>query len=566
MFRPAAPRNPVESAMVASTHMEDQKAGDWERIREILDSALKLPQDQRASYLDRACAGDPALRSEVESLITASEQSGVLDRDPLPSISPTVTMAVVPPGTIGSYRIVDRIGEGGMGTVFKAVDSRLGRTVALKVISHGSGSGDEKIRFLREAKTASALNHPNIVTIYEYDSDDSIDFIAMEYIRGNTLHTLVATERPPLETLLGYAVQAARAITAAHAAGIVHRDLKTKNIMVSAGGTVKVLDFGLAKQPGLGGPETQTGAVLGTPGYMSPEQAKGEPADYRSDIFSFGVILYEIACGRRPFTGEDVPSTLYAVVHLDPPAPDQVNPAAPKPLAALIARCLSKKPEERPESMDVVLRELSAIVEQPTAIPKPGEIRKPGAVTRRAAIVVGALTVLAAAAAIVLPRYDHARTITYNIIAQQIVDGKPAGQEYLASPNDTFHNGWRFRLRLASPHPAFFYLIDQGPGADGADRLWILYPRSKPAAAAQLLTEWYVFDQNPGVERLWMVSSDKALPLLAAPGQVRDPAASRRVLDYLTQLPPASASTTRDGVQLRAAGDVLGASIELRHQ
>src|ERR1700691_6342081 len=154
-----------------------------------------------------------------------------------------------------------------MGIVFKAVDSRLGRTVALKVISHSSGTGEEKRRFFREAKAASALNHPNIVTIYEYDSDAEVYFIAMEYIRGKTLHALLAEQRPPLETLLGYAVQAAGAVAAAHAAGIVHRDLKTKNIMVTQAGfgnagTVKVLDFGLAKESGARSAETQTGAVL----------------------------------------------------------------------------------------------------------------------------------------------------------------------------------------------------------------------------------------------------------------------------------------------------------------
>src|SRR5580658_6128497 len=172
--------------MVDLAQMEDRRppdgleAGQWERIRDILDSALGLPPDLRDAYLTEACAGDSALRSEVESLIAASEQSAFLDRDPLPSLTPTLNMTVAYTGrTIGNYRVVDRIGEGGMGIVFKAVDSRLGRTVALKVISHlasdGPGAGEEKRRFFREAKAASALNHPNIVTIYEYDSDAEVD-------------------------------------------------------------------------------------------------------------------------------------------------------------------------------------------------------------------------------------------------------------------------------------------------------------------------------------------------------------------------------------------------------
>jgi len=547
---------------------EGLQAGQWERIREILDCALQLPEEQRPAYLAEAYAGDPALRSEVDSLIAASARSAFLDRDLLPSLTPTLNMTVAPAGrTIGNYQVVGRIGQGGMGIVFKAVDSRLGRTVALKVISHSSGAGEEKRRFFREAKAASALNHPNIVTIYEYDSVDEVDFIAMEYIRGTTLHALLAEHRPLLETLLDYAVQAARAVAAAHAAGVVHRDLKTKNIMVTTdgagNGTVKVLDFGLAKQAGVGIGDTQSGAVLGTPAYMSPEQAKGEPVDYRSDIFSFGVILYEIACGQRPFGGPDLPSTLYAVVNKIPPAPGQLNPALPKPLAALIAHCLTKNPEERPQSMDVVCAELAASLDQ-----LKGSKPQPRQMPRRSILIGGGIAVVVAAVAgIWLPRPAHSRTLTYTILAQQMLDGRPVGAEYVASPADTFHNGWRFRLRVASPQPSYFYLIDHGPGANGAERLWILYPREATATATQqLLTGWYDFDQNPGTERLWIVASARPLPVLSISGEVRDPAASRQILDYLTKLPPASASATQDGVQLRAAGDTLGASLELRHR
>jgi len=357
--------------VIALTHMGDRRPPErldseqWDRIREILDSALALAPDLRAPYLAEACAGDDALRSEVESLIAASDQTAFLDHAPLASPTPTVTVHTALSGrAIGDYRVVDVIGEGGMGTVYRAVDPRLGRTVALKVISHPDGAGEERRRFFREARAASALNHPNIVTIYEYDSDHEIDFIAMEYIKGVTLHALLAEHRAPLETLLEYAVQASGAVAAAHAAGIVHRDLKASNIMVTDARAVKVLDFGLAKQAAGDLEVTQAGRTLGTPAYMAPEQIKGEPADARSDIFSFGVILYEIACGRRPFHGADLTATLYAVVNEIPPAPDALNPTVPRPLAAVIERCLRKNKEERPQSMDSVHAELAAVLQQ----------------------------------------------------------------------------------------------------------------------------------------------------------------------------------------------------------
>jgi len=547
---------------------EGLDAGQQDRIREILESALELTPDLRAAYLAEACASDAALRIEVESLIAASEQAAFPDRAPLASLAPTMTMSAVAGRTIGNYRVVDRIGEGGMGTVFRAVDPRLGRTVALKIISHLSGAGEEKRRFVREAKAASALNHPNIVTIYEYDSDGAVDFIAMEYIRGATLHALLAGHRPSIQTLLEYAVQAAGAVAAAHAAGIVHRDLKTNNIMVTEAGTVKVLDFGLAKQTGGGDADvTQAGATLGTPAYMSPEQARGEPADARSDIFSFGVILYEIACGRRPFHGTDLPSTLYAVVHEVPPPPDKLNPTIPKSLASLIERCLRKNKEERPQSMEGVRRELTAVLDDFGS-----GAAKRRQLPRRTMIAAGAVAAAAIAAGIWLPRWHPQHTVTWTILAQQMRDAHPLGEEYVASPAGTFHAGWRFRFRVQSPQSGFFYLIDHGPGA-GAEQIWLLYPRDPAVAAApQLVTGWSVFDQNPGTERLWMLWSEHPLDLLlnvirdSPTGEVRDPSAALRILDYLNRLPPASSTSTRDGVQMRAAGDVLGVRLELRHQ
>src|ERR1019366_5817201 len=217
---------------------------------------------------------------------------------------------------LSHYEIVGKIGEGGMGTEYRAVDKSLGRTVALKVISKGHISTELKHRFAREAKAASAWNHPNIVTIYEYGSDNGVDFIAMEYLEGAGLNRILRQAGSdaglPLNTLLGYARQVASALDKAHAAGIVHRDLKPANIMITNDCVAKVLDFGLARRDLVEEAEgdvtrtaarTAVGVLMGTPEYMSPEQASGEPTDWRSDIFSFGIVLYEMVCARRPFQG-----------------------------------------------------------------------------------------------------------------------------------------------------------------------------------------------------------------------------------------------------------------------
>src|SRR5947209_9269280 len=213
------------------------------------------------------------------------------------------------------YRLLERIGAGGMGVVWRALDTRLQREVAIKVLPEDkAGDAARRERLLREARSASSLNHPNIVTIYEIDSDQHIDFIAMELVRGRTLHDLLRDGKLPPATVVSYGIEICGALACAHAGGIVHRDLKPGNIMITAGGRVKVVDFGLAKlnrpeiEPETGdatvtAPLTEIGFTVGTLAYMSPEQALGETVDGRSDIFSLGIILYEAISGKRPFRG-----------------------------------------------------------------------------------------------------------------------------------------------------------------------------------------------------------------------------------------------------------------------
>ncbi len=277
---------------------------------------------------------------------------------------------------LGHYEIQARLGVGGMGTVYQALDTRLHRLVALKVLSPDQWEGTSgRGRLMREAQAASALNHPNIVTVYEIGHEAGVDFIAMECIEGKTLGH--AARRPPLREALAVAIQIADALAAAHAAGIVHRDLKPANIMVTDRGLVKILDFGIAKVAVAGDSEsssTQTltldGRVVGTVAYMSPEQAAGKDIDWRSDIFSFGCVLYEMVTGHRAFHGETDLATLAAVIAKEPTSARQFAPDLPTALQRIIDVCLCKKRTERWQSMsDVKLMLASAQADLDLAAP-----------------------------------------------------------------------------------------------------------------------------------------------------------------------------------------------------
>nr|MCU0247209.1 serine/threonine-protein kinase [Bryobacter sp.] len=274
--------------------------------------------------------------------------------------------------TLAHYTLLEKLGEGGMGVVYKARDAHLDRLVALKLLPPDRvGDAARRARFVQEAKAASALNHPHIVTIYDIDSAEGHDFIAMEYVGGKPLEQLIPKGGMRVGELLKLAVQIADALAAAHAAGILHRDLKPVNIMVSGQGTAKVLDFGLAKlmerEAGEGsatatmGVETEEGTIVGTAAYMSPEQAEARPLDRRSDIFSFGAVLYEMATGRAAFRGDSKIATLAAVLRQDPPPLPAETPAE---LVRVILRCLRKDPARRFQHMDDVKVALEELQEE----------------------------------------------------------------------------------------------------------------------------------------------------------------------------------------------------------
>jgi formylglycine-generating enzyme required for sulfatase activity/predicted Ser/Thr protein kinase len=278
---------------------------------------------------------------------------------------------------VSHYQILEKLGEGGMGVVYRARDTRLDRTVAIKIVHpDAAASRQRRERFAREAKAASALNHSHIVTIHDIDHDSTggadRDFIVMEYVDGASLDRVLEQKLLPVPEALGYAIQIASALGAAHAAGIVHRDVKPANVMLSKRGEAKLVDFGLAKlvEPQSGddstptvsaGLKTEQGTVLGTPSYMSPEQAEGRVVDSRSDVFSFGSVLYEMLTGRRPFQGDSQVSVRKAILSTTPPAPRAVRPEIPPELERIVLRCLQKEPEARYPSGAELLRELDAI-------------------------------------------------------------------------------------------------------------------------------------------------------------------------------------------------------------
>ncbi len=274
---------------------------------------------------------------------------------------------------LGCYEILAPLGAGGMGEVYRARDGRLGREVALKVLPEEvSREPDRLARFEQEARSASALNHPNIITVYEIGQSDGTSFIAMELVEGKTLRELAVSGPLPLKRIVAIGAQAAEGLAKAHAAGIVHRDLKPENLMVSRDGYVKILDFGLSKlvapesgevsaMPTLARPETHPGTVLGTVAYMSPEQASGQPVDFRSDQFTLGAILYEIATGEKVFQRNTAAETMAAIIRDEPKPLSQLRADAPLPFRWIVERCLAKDSEERYASTRDLARDLAAV-------------------------------------------------------------------------------------------------------------------------------------------------------------------------------------------------------------
>ncbi|MCA1643655.1 MAG: serine/threonine protein kinase [Acidobacteria bacterium] len=365
----------------------------YEHLTELFHAALEIAPDERVAFLDRVSDGDADLRRELESLLAAHVERAAYTEKPPDDIAAGMYLArqdssadraasLAPNTRIDRYEIRSLLAKGGMGEVYLAEDLRLHRKVALKILPAAVAANQDRMRrFEQEAQAAAALNHPNIAHIYEIGAADGVNFIAMELVDGVTLRTKIHDERTELRKLLKYLQQVAEGLAKAHAAGIVHRDLKPDNIMITRDDYAKILDFGLAKlvetQRSLGigeqsssevgtrimAQQSLAGMVMGTAGYMSPEQAQGrvKEIDQRSDIFSFGCILFEAATGHKPFEGQDILDSLHKIVHAPTPQIKDTNANAPNELQRIVRRCLAKDREERYQTIKDVALELKEV-------------------------------------------------------------------------------------------------------------------------------------------------------------------------------------------------------------
>jgi eukaryotic-like serine/threonine-protein kinase len=493
----------------------------WRRVQEVFAGASERSPDSRPGFLDDACRDDPDLLLEVQSLLSAlHEASPAFLESPAVEALRSVT-APAPPlaaGTrLGPYEILDRLGAGGMGAVYRARDTRLGREVAVKVLPAELASDASRLRrFEKEARSASALNHPNIVTIHDVGFSDGVAWIAMERVDGKTLRQLVSRGALPVKRLLAIATQIADGLATAHAAGIVHRDLKPENVMVTGEERVKILDFGLAKpappapatpEAGEGSPAdtlTSPGLVVGTVGYMSPEQVRGQPADARSDIFAAGAVLYEMLTGKPAFRKATAAETMTAILNEDAAAVSQLAPNLPPGLQRTVNRCLSKNPEQRIQHATDLAFALEALSDSgSTGVATAKEQTS----AKRWAWIAGAIAAIAIAAAVVSWWARPPATPIIESVTQLTDDGQPKGSAAVVTDgsrvyfNEGLPGSWKvaqvsaaggetsvISTRLAnaqvwgvSPDGSSLVVVDGEPGGPFLGPLWAIpLPTGEP--------------------------------------------------------------------------------------
>jgi serine/threonine protein kinase len=581
----------------------------WRQISGIFRSALALEPEERSAYVAAQCGADESLRREVELLIESHRKADNENFIKLPAVAEVAPLLVSEDSEaevskdrfekeqqVSHYRIIKKLGAGGMGEVYLAEDTRLDRIVALKILPANVASDKRRMqRFKQEAKLASSLNQPNILTIFEFGDTDSLHFIASEYVDGATLRDHLRGRQLKLPELIDISTQVVAALDAAHEAKIVHRDIKPENIMVRRrDGVVKVLDFGLAKlteqNPGQSSGPTNSkvntellvrtipGSVLGTINYMSPEQAQALRVDERTDLWSTGVVIYEMVAGRIPFVGATSSHTVVNILEKEPAPLGSLGDRKelPPELQRIVSKALAKNPDERYQTakdMLIDLRnlkkrlELDAEIERsvsPHSAAEPAttvknvipatdsiEARRSNAPhgesdrLRRAKLVAGLVLIsvlvvgpiIAASWSRFSPSTNESPTpasiaapelkLSYWMTVQKYRNGLPFESPFRLAGEINFEKDYRVRLNVSSPQSGYLYILNEGPpAADNSPLFVLLFPSITANNGMSALAEnqrveipqqsWFQFDAEEGTEKLWLVFCADAIPELEA--------------------------------------------------
>jgi len=617
----------------------------WQQISRIFKSAISLDPEARNAYVAGQCGSDESLRAEVEKLLASHEQASeehFIGGMAAEAVAPLLVdeNEVGPPHRtfsngqqFGSYVILDPLGAGGMGEVYLARDTRLDRTVALKILPPDISTDKRRMqRFRQEAKVASSLNQPNILTVYEFGEVNDLTFLATEFVDGETLRDhLRGNKKLKLTEILDINIQVLAALDAAHEANIVHRDIKPENVMIRRRDhVVKVLDFGLAKvtekrhttvknedSEAATAFKTAPGIIMGTINYMSPEQAQAAEIDERTDIWSTGVMIYEMVSGLLPFKGATDSHTIVQILEKDPvPLTNFTQRKVPGELQRIVAKSLSKSPDERYQTAKDMLIDLRALkrkldaeaeierTSSPTtpipAVGTPEVRREPNKVRVLVIALIGMVLFTAAIFGVNSWRASRTRqnnpaatpaapvaqrTLTYWITVQKYKDGKPYQEPFTLAGEINFEQSYQIRVNVQSAQAGYLYVLNEGPES-GQPEYVLAFPSVTtnnnspflPAGQAIQIPEktWLQFDNEQGVEKLWLVFSQDAVPELETARQYARPQTKNLITDAgqnkILQSFLTTHSTTKPELEkgetlttLRSAGKLLVYAIRLEH-
>jgi serine/threonine protein kinase len=616
----------------------------WQQVSRIFKSALSLDGEARAAYVAQQCGVDESLRVQVEKLIESHQRASEEKFIEGAAAEAGAALLIIEdeirqqPSALnkgqqfGSYIILGALGAGGMGEVYLAKDSRLDRTVALKVLSPDISSDMRRMqRFSQEAKVASSLNQPNILTIFEFGEVEGLTFLATEYIDGQTLRDYLHDNPLKLGEILDITIQVLAAIDAAHEAHIVHRDIKPENVMIRRRDrVVKVLDFGLAKltenrssvltdqnadSEAATAFKTAPGLLMGTLNYMSPEQAQSHAVDERTDIWSTGVMLYELVTGAMPFKGATSSHTIVQILEKDP-VPLSQRVKAPAELERIVLKAMAKSPDDRYQTakdMLIDLRSLKRHMDIDAEIHRtssPTQARAtvasdetPREPQKKRVLVYALIAMVLATAAIVginVWRSSRARTnapittaapvaersLTYWITVQKFRNGRPYQNPFTQPGEMIFEADYQIRVNIRSPQSGYLYVLNEGPHEASAPEFVVVFPSStanngSPLVAAEQVVQipeqyWLKFDAQQGVEKLWLVFSEEAVPELEAVkefanrktrGLITDAARNQAVQNFLAthSTPKSNAEKGNTQTAVKMLGKLLVYAVKLEH-